>query len=469
MIRVEPSQRVQRATKIRLRLVRIGRIIFDASLATHVLCVARQRGAMAKNKKKLIKQRKARRERARKKAFLGSKHYFQSKGGKAESILNELACTTFLTDWCYLKPELPDGKELCDLLIVFDDIAIIWQLKGVKLKNGQIRESDFKKNIRQISGAYRQLFELKTEIDLLNPRRGKEKFDPSKIKSIYLISAFFGDSPFHLRSINVKGQFVHTFTRKFTEIILNELDTISDFTKYLKDVEGFHKKSKSIIVGGGEEELLGYYIKHNRNFDEILKHPVNGLYVEKGNWEDLIGRKEYEAKQRENRISYCWDYLIDICHTGDSPEYELIAREMASHNRFERRILAHAFMEAYEKADSIKEKGSWGWRRAVTSNGITYCFLFRGYSGDKNQRELRKKLLGAFCFIARGQFIKNTKVVGIATDRHIRPDIAFDYCYINKPEWTKEDQTLMELNMKDTGIFTKMNATHKEFVEFPDS
>jgi len=467
VIRVEPSRREQRATKIGLCLVRIGRMIFNASLATQIPCVTRQKSTMAKKKKKLIKQGKARRGRARKKAFLGSRHYFRLKGSKSESVLNELASTTFLTDWCYLKPELPDGKELCDLLIVFDDIAIIWQLKDVKLKNGQIKESDFKKNIRQISGAYRQLFELETEIELLNPRRGKEKFDPTKIKSIYLISAFFGDSPFHLRSMNLKEQFVHTFTRKFTQIILNELDAISDFTKYLKDVEDFHKKSKSIIVGGGEEELLGYYIKHNRNFDEVLTHPGNGLYIDKGNWEDLIRRKEYKAKQRENRISYCWDYLIDICHTGDNPEYELIAREMAKHNRFERRILAHAFMEAYEKADSVKEEGSW--RRATTSNGTTYCFLFHGYSGNENQREFRRKLLGVFCFIARGQYIKNTKVIGIATDRTIRPDIAFDYCYIDKPEWTKKDQKIMELNMKDTGIFTKMNATHKRFLEFPDS
>jgi hypothetical protein len=422
---------------------------------------------MANKKSKLIKQGKARRERVRKKRFsLGSKHYFQLKGKNSEVVLEELAQKTFLTDWCYLNPELPDGRELCDLLIVFDDIAIIWQVKNVRLKNGQIKEADFNKNIKQISGAYRQLFELRTEIELFNPRRGKEKFDPSIIKSIYLISAFLGDSPFHLRSMNVKGKFVHTFTRQFTQIILNELDTISDFTKYLKDVEDFHKESKSIIVGGGEEELLGYYIKHNRNFDEILKHPVNGLYVEGGNWEDLIGRKEYKSKQRENRISYCWDYLIDICHTGDNPKYELIAREMARHNRFERRILAQAFIGAYEKADDTEEDGSW--RRTTTSNGITYCFLFHGYSGNEEQRKFRKKQLGVFCFIARGQYIANTKVIGIATDQQIRPDIAFDYCYIDQPEWTKEDQKIMEMNMKDTGIFTKMKATHEEFLEFPN-
>jgi hypothetical protein len=421
---------------------------------------------MVNKENKLIKQGKARRERARKKKFsLGSKHYFQLKGKNSEVVLDELAQKTFLTDWCYLNPNLPDGKELCDLLIVFDDIAIIWQVKDVKLKNGQIKEADFNKNIKQVLGSYRQLFGLKTEIDIVNPRRGKEKFDPNKIKSIYLISAFLGDSPFYLRTINVKGKHIHTFTRQFTQIILNELDTISDFTKYLKDVEDIFRIPKDIIADGGEEELLGYYIKQGRNFDEVLKQPVFGLYVEKGNWEDLIGRKEYKAKQRDNRISYFWDYLIHRCHWSN-PEYELITREMARHNRFERRILAQAFIEAQQNAQSTQNGSSY--RRVITSDGVTYCFLFYGHSGDKKQREYRKAQLGIFCCIARGQYKENAKVIGIATDQQIRPDIAFDYCYLYKPKWTEEDQEKMEQDMKDTRIFTKMKGTHKKFSEFPD-
>jgi len=39
-----------------------------------------------------------------------------------------------MIDWCYPNPKLPDGKELCDLLVVFDDKAIICQIKNLKLK-----------------------------------------------------------------------------------------------------------------------------------------------------------------------------------------------------------------------------------------------------------------------------------------------------------------------------------------------
>jgi hypothetical protein len=62
-----------------------------------------------------------------------SGHCFHQKGQRAEAIIHDLATTTFLTDRCYPNPKKPDGKELCDLLVVFDDSAIIWQIKDLKV------------------------------------------------------------------------------------------------------------------------------------------------------------------------------------------------------------------------------------------------------------------------------------------------------------------------------------------------
>ena len=123
-----------------------------------------------------------------------SKDYFYLKGKTAEGIVHNLAERTFLTDWCFLNPKLPNGRELCDLLVVFDDVAIIWQIKDLKLNsNGKYKESELRKNIRQLSGARRQLFELKAPIELENPRRRKEKFAPDVIRNVYLISVLLGE------------------------------------------------------------------------------------------------------------------------------------------------------------------------------------------------------------------------------------------------------------------------------------
>lgn len=423
---------------------------------------------MSKKKNKLLKQGRARRRRAQKKKLAQSvKHYYQLKGKTAEEVLQLLAQKTFLTDWCYPNPSLPNGNELCDLLVVFDNIAIIWQVKDVKLKDGHIKDSDFEKNIKQISGAYRQLFELQTEIELLNPRRGKENFEPSKVSDIYLISAFLGDSPFSITSMHeIKGKLVHTFTRDFTQIALNELDTISDFVDYLKSVEQFHIETNDVVIEGGEEELLGYYLKKGRNFEDLVENQVELICLGKGIWQDVINRPEYKAKKRADGVSYFWDYLIDICHTGDNPEYEIIARELARLNRFERRNMATAFTGLRKNAD----KGNYGlsYRRTIEGNDVTYCFLCHGSSNDDNSREARKSQLKVFCHIARGQHQSNSKVIGIATDQKITGQTAFDFYMMDLPEWTDKEQEIMELNMRDTGILTKPKEHHAHYEEYPE-
>ena len=127
-----------------------------------------------------------------------SQNYFQIKGKNAESLVQELARKTFLTDWCYLNPLLPSGQELCDLLVIFDRVALVWQIKDLKLdKKGRYKKAEVEKNLRQLAGARRQLFDLKTPIELLNPRRGKEIFDPSPINEVYLISALMGEGENH--------------------------------------------------------------------------------------------------------------------------------------------------------------------------------------------------------------------------------------------------------------------------------
>jgi hypothetical protein len=59
----------------------------------------------------------------------------------------------------YPNPRLPDGKELCDLLVLFDSTVIIWQIKDLEPdKTGCIKSSDLEKNLLQLAGARRQLF-----------------------------------------------------------------------------------------------------------------------------------------------------------------------------------------------------------------------------------------------------------------------------------------------------------------------
>ncbi len=390
-----------------------------------------------------------------------SKHYFNLKGKNAEKLVHDLALKTFLTDWCYLNPELPSGKELCDLLVVFDEVAVIWQIKDLRLDNqGKYKESEVRKNLRQLSGARRQLFELETPIELENPRRGKEQFDSTAIKEVYSISVLLGEGEevFSFAE-HVKNRTIHVFTRDFTQIALNELDTISDFIKYLRTKEALIGENKQFIILGGEEELLAHYLMNNRSFEELKKADL--IILEQGSWEHLQNREEYKAKKREDEKSYGWDGIINRAHTGSS-EYERVARELARPNRFERRVLSKDYFDAYVSADNDKIHNVY--RRTFALKGVTYCFLF---ADDTKPRDYRKGMLTWMCYIARGTYKSNRKVIGIATEKKASPTCSYDFVLLDMPEWTEQNQREMEKVKKETGILLNpmISIAHED--EYP--
>jgi len=383
------------------------------------------------------------------------------KGKNAENFVNELAKKSFLEDWCYMNTKLPKGKEICDLLIVYDEIAIIWQIKDLKLgENGEYNQSEVQKNLKQISTAKNRLFKLNIEIELENPRRGKEIFNSKSIKQVYAVSALLGKGEDYFSFIeNINDQTVHVFTREFTEIILKELDTIQDFIEYLKEKEKLIALDNQITLLGGEKELLAYYLMNQRNFDELKEK--NSLIFDEGSWDELQKKPEYLAKKEENKISYSWDSIINGAHICGG-DYEQIARELARPNRFYRRTLAKLFYDAHVLAHEEKERNTF--KRLIESEGTTYCFIFLK---ESISREKREGYLSDACYVGRGTFRKNNKVVGIATEMKIRPTCSYDFCLLYQTIWTNEDERKMKEIQEKTGIFTNLEFKRAHEDEYP--
>jgi hypothetical protein len=390
------------------------------------------------------------------------KNYFNQKGKNAENILHYLAKKTFLADWCYLNPKLPNKKELCDLLVIYDEIAIILQIKDLKLNNqGEYDQSEVEKNLRQLSGARRQLFDLKTPIELENPFRGKEIFNPKIIKEIYLISVLFGKGEEMSSFVEeIKNHKVHVFNNEFCQIVLNELDTISDFVKYLREKEILINKNKSLLIVGGEKELLAFYLINNRSFNRFDN--ADHITIEGGSWEHLQNRPEYQAKKKEDKISYLWDGIISRAHESSSKEYEMVARELARPNRVQRRLLSKVFLDARLKAH--KDNTHNIFRRIVVSDDATYCFLLQD---DPEPRQRRKEHLGTICFIARGKNKKNKKVIGIATEKKNNSTCSYDFCLMYIPEWNNELQKKSEDIQKKYKLFLDSSICHIREEEYP--
>ena len=390
-----------------------------------------------------------------------SRHHFDLKGKNAEEFVHELALKTFLTDWCFLNPVLPDGKELCDLLVVFDQCVIIWQVKDLKLgRHGKYRKSEVEKNLRQLSGARRHLFELKAPIALQNPRRTIETFDPTRITEVFLISVLLGEEEDYFPFIeSVKEFTVHVFNKEFTRLVLTELDTISDFMCYLRAKEALLGHCQFLFVEGGEEELLASYLMNNRQF--AWTEEANMLHLEEGFWNEFQASASYKFKKDQNRISYAWDGMIGRAHEG-SNRYELVARELARPTRFERRILAKLFFQEHVAAH---RDDTYDLRRSVSvMDGTTYCFLFC----DENvPRQGRRDMLQAICHVARGKFPQNSKVIGIATEKKFKATCSYDFVLFKAPLWTREDQTQIKELQKKLGIFEHPRIQQIEEKEYP--
>lgn len=395
--------------------------------------------------------------------------YFSAKGKSAEEFVHQLATQTFFVDWCFPNPKRSDGKELCDLLVVFGSVAIIWQVKSLKLDaDGQPNQGEVEKNLRQTLGAKRYLLETRGTINLENARRRIKCFDFSTIQRVFLISALLCEpntGPMVKYCDN--GDYVHVMTGRFIELCLGELDTVRDFISYLEEKERFYNSGVSLAISGGEEELLAFYLLHDRSFSEFQGKAR--ILVDDGIWASLHTRPEYIAAQKANEISHTWwDHLIDETHNRmeEGAEYEPIAREMASLTRFERRGASQAFVGAL-MSTSGHDLHRLSFRRVFVSESddqrlrsdITFCFLFHdvpepqdNYSEYLEQRKRRFEELTNMLYVTRCR-IDKPLVVGIATEPMVdSPGRSFDFELLQMPVVSSEWRASVEDVARRTGM-----------------
>ena len=394
-----------------------------------------------------------------------ARHRYHLKGAAAEELVQGLAAESFFVDWCFPNPKLPNGKELCDLLVVFDDVAIIWQIKDVKLRaDGHYNPKEVAKNVRQLLGAHRKLFKLKEPVTLQNSRRHEETFDPDLIREVHLVSVLAGDGEIDSKLAELKdGHLVHMFTRSFLEIALNELDTISDFVQYLRIKEAHLRSTEHILIEGGEEELLAFFLIHGRTLDELAGGQA--VVFEFGSWVEFERSSQYRAKRDADRISYYWDEIIDRIHERGSREYELVARELARPNRFERRVLGKLFYNAHivahenSEATDYRDVVPWG-------DGRTFCFAFMD---DPESRAERKGLLSCLCRVSRVLHPQNTTVIGVATNKTIGPTTSYDYELFHRPEISDGLRDQVDRIQRETGLLTNLDEEHIHEDEYPST
>ncbi len=395
---------------------------------------------------------------------------------KSEEYVTKLCRQTFLSLWSYPSPRGKDArKELCDILVVCDPDVIIFSIKEVEVKDSGNISRDWARWLkRSIDESVKQIYGAEgwiTKSSHVITKDGKIMlpFPDGLCRKIHRVAVALGRGekwPLYLGDFG-KG-FVHTFDEISLDIVMNELDTITDFVKYLSDVEAFLTKGVKITLNGGEEDLLALYLTNGRVFPDKF----NALYLDDNLWKGFIKRPEYRAKKEADKDSYIWDRLIEIIskdfqtgniEVGDSLiDLEQTLRIMAREDRFSRRVLGKSFLQFMELARQKRVRS----QLSQSPSGVPYVFLARPHKEDRNYR---REELGLRCFVARGMYPNQTNVVGIATEEY-EPGKGFslDVCLFSKDIWTAKEKSLMESLQSELGYFKKPIKTYGHVDEYPN-
>jgi hypothetical protein len=329
-----------------------------------------------------------------------------------ERYLADLCDKTFLRLWSYPNPYKAQGKELCDLLVVFEEQVFLFfdrcsnkfddKEKDVNLQWKRWKAEAIDKQIATAIGARNHILKNPQQVFLdANCTIPLPVPINSTIDTIHKIvvahgaeaacKAYSGDNIHGSLAISYgmlcdldmpfiidlgRDDIVHIFDSFNLPIILQERDTIFDFSAYIKEKEAAIRKY-SLLTYCGEEDLIAHYLQNfnkrlNRNIigDPKGKNNVDFVAIGEGEWNDFYQSTPYIRKKQADKISYLWDDIIQrtsqnaldgtLLGVGERNIFSAPSaiREMAKEPRFYRRALAEEMVKSIENFPDLEGKFS---------------------------------------------------------------------------------------------------------------
>ena len=447
---------------------------------------------------------------------------------RTEKLLGYLCDNTFLKLWSYLNPYQEDGKELCDLLVVFENhIFIFFDRENLKLTsqdaNISLNWARWKKEVidKQIKTALGAEKYIKSQKGIYLDGKCTKPFPlklPANELQIHKIIVAHGARELckNFSKDNVAGSLaityglptadlnvpfmvqldkddcVHVLDSENLEIILRELDTFCDFKLYLQAKEEAIRNF-DLVCYCGEEDLLAHYFY---NFDEVTnshyigtkEEKVNAVYIGEGEWLDFIQSPIYKRKKEADKSSYLWDTLIQktsdnalngsLLGDGNVFHDRSAIIEMAKEPRFSRRALSDHMMKAIDNfpADSRPLVRNLSFMSSFYYKETAYVFLQLKYTStedydyDKDYRPKRQAMLEIACGAAKNKFPHLKKVIGIAIDSPKFSEMnSEDFIFLDCSEWSEKEIQFYEEKNRGLKFFetTSLKREVKNVSEFP--
>lgn len=459
---------------------------------------------------------------------------------ESERLLSRLCRDTFLTLWSY--PNLfinkgdavrgGDGKELCDLVVIFENHVILFSDKECQFGDSGNLDVDWsrwyrnaiKKSADQIFGAERWIRDYPGRI--FTDRKCQTPLpiplpDPSVMKfhrivvahgaaercrrhlggsgSLVLSSAVTGDAhvlkesdggrPFTIGQVNPEKGFIHVYDDATLPMILKQLDTISDFVHYLDRKEKLFTSGITVIAAG-EENMLAEFLKRTNEESEhdfIIPEGATGVAFDDGIWSEFQKNPQRLAQIEADEVSYTWDRIIEkfTFHALNGTSewqsepglaiHEIALRFMAKEPRLRRRLLSAALMGLIHKT-RIDQRATRIVKPYLPEQPY-YLFLVmpeppEAIASYEQYREVRRTLLGYYCMALKLDYPDATNIVGFATETGLSEARSEDLVYLDAGVWTDEDMEEAIKRKKELielGLLAKRTATYSSIEEYPSS
>jgi len=424
------------------------------------------------------------------------------KGNIGEEFVNRIAFSSFFEYWCYPSPkdEFGDKKQICDLLIKFDDNLIIISIKNYEFKDLYPRyfTKTIEKAAKQIYGAERKLLNSNRDIFIKHPKIDVERFPKERINNIYRVIVNLGEGvrfyPFNKETQDEK--FITILDKEAFQTIVQELDTIPDFLEYLRkreelfvdktvtilpgDENDFPENTtkqffeysqkqfnpferQNILISGTEHDLLANYLQNQRNFpDYFYAKKYHGIFAQlDGNWSEFNQSSQLKAKKERDKNSYFLDELVknEVLNNLNENSIEL-ATAIMSFDRFNRRAISNNFLQFFDTYKNLK--GNKIARRYADFEGTGIVFAY--YSLEMPQEMVNTFLelaIDSFCVYSN---YKSKSMILIATTNEFKQ---FKMCLVkNIVPFSKEIELQIKNDVEILGWFKKyqeFNITEKEY------
>jgi hypothetical protein len=421
-------------------------------------------------------------------------------GTRTEQWVADLCDRAFLGLWSYPRvyfnkgvKQRAQGKEVSDLLVVFDNHIILFEDKDCAFPDTGNEDVDWqrwykgsilraatqlRRGERWIRSGPDRLFldpacsepfpvKLPTLPDavfhLVAVVHGSARRSQRALKSrggLVVTNTLTGfdleQRPFTAGDLDPRKTFVHIFDDLSLRRVLSSVDTVTDFIRYMDAKEELLRSDVPVLARSEEDLLASYLPGTERSQHACFAGDVTdeGVTFDAGSWDRLESSSWWKRRRELNELSYAWDSMIQdsasntlkgqrwFSYPDDSfSDSETILRFMARESRERRRTLGRFWLEALAK--SHPDRRYLAFLSTNDPHDTHWAFLFLPRENDDYAayRDRRKEAIENACRLLRYRFPNARDIVAIAGESGlVHRDRTEDLMYFDARFWCEHDE-----------------------------